>query len=139
LSSLAVVVSEIITFCYACYLIELKKNQYYNIKDQEAKQAANNMTRMLIATSFLYVLGNTPYLIRQVILYASVWVLHQQIQVSSWLTYLAFACLYAYPGCKLFIYIYFNKLFRQEFKLKFFGVKQARETNNTTTTATRRS
>jgi hypothetical protein len=64
---------------------------------------------MLIVTSFLYIVGNLPYMLSTLL---GMFNIHSDFQIG--LLYLGLVCIYSFPALKLFVYFYFNKLFRDQ-------------------------
>ena len=79
-----------------------------NVNSSSSSDEANrNLTIMLIALAFNYIIGNTPYMI-----YYSM--LQVGYKIPLWFFLLSLTCLYLLRTFKLFIHYFFNKLFRQQ-------------------------
>jgi hypothetical protein len=72
-------------------------------------EASRNITLMLIATSFLYTAGTLPYMLSNVVAFVNPAAAFENdlITVGSFFIII-------FPGVKLFVYAFFNKLFRQQ-------------------------
>jgi hypothetical protein len=83
-----------------------------------ASKAKNaNMTKMLIGSSLLYVIGTAPHMLNKILTYVRA---VQDSLPKTTFVYMAISFLIAFPGFKFFIYFGTNFLFRKQF-MRFFN------------------
>lgn len=84
-----------------------KENKNKKNNNNENKKATRNMTRMAILTSFMNVVGTCPYTILYILQNAGA-----SVRISNDVNNVIYILLFGYPGLNIFIYILYNKLYR---------------------------
>ena len=85
-----------------------QQNGLMSIRNDCDIRASRNLTSMVIFQCFLYTFGMFPYLIAYILGY----VLEQTANLEMF-TDITYGILYVSHGSTLFVYVSFNKLFRQ--------------------------
>jgi hypothetical protein len=101
--------------------VSLHHGQNNNNNNSASSRTNKNMTRMLILISFLYIICITPYLVVYSVMH------HHQNQnqnhfffsSSYFIHSISSIFLYSLIPMKFFIYVWFNRLFRKQFKIIF--------------------
>jgi hypothetical protein len=89
------------------YLRKIGKAASHDLKLTPEQQASRDLTRMLIATSFLYVAGNLPFTLGFLMMFFS-------SSFNSLIGFISSYVMFILPGLKLIVYFAFNKAFRTQ-------------------------
>jgi hypothetical protein len=89
-----------------------KEETRLKIKQSNDSRAKRNLTLMIISVSLLFSFGTLPW----AVYYTMVNVIKLNFVFLGTLQIVARCCLYSLIACKIFIYYFFNRLYRQVLK-----------------------